>query len=121
MAVATLSLAGCVAVHETLTDRALTCDATPDDLCLAIADLAVREGTVRLDAGRAAPVDFIAVHVGAIDCSNLALQRKATRCWDVEASYPDGFADIPISEPIPLASVSVGVFLRPDGTLAVSP
>jgi hypothetical protein len=117
IAVTAIGLAACTAVNEVLTDRDLICEETPDDLCLRIADLAVRP----LDRAS----EMTVTHVSPADCAMLGhgpnprlvvpdggRQRRlpdATRCWYVEGT--DTINDI---------GFGVWVYERPDGTLAMS-
>jgi hypothetical protein len=119
IAVATFGLTACVAVNETLTDRDLTCEATPDDLCLRVADVAVSDLSGRLDETRANPVTVTTVKVELTDCADIGRERTATRCWRVEATYIDGYSDIPLTAEIIPGEFGAWVYARPDGTLGV--
>lgn len=107
--IATIGLVACVAINEAVTDRDLRCEATPDDLCVRIADLAV-SAAADLDA----QVDMEArktMKVRPIDCSNIGRELTATRCWRVEGGslVDDGFT----------SGFGRWVYERPDGTLGL--
>ncbi len=111
----------CATVSEVVTGRDLTCEATPDDICIRVADLAVRELSVMLQEGRPDAIVMTTVKVGAADCADLdvMVERTATRCWYVEGTYPDGYADIPITSSIAPGSIGTWVYQRPDGSLTL--
>jgi hypothetical protein len=109
LAVSLISLAACVAVNEALTHRDLRCVATPDDLCLRIADFAVRAEDAVLDPSLVRASEMTMIQVKPIDCAEVEHgPNDATRCWLVEGEDPadhSGFGQ--------------WVYERPDGTLGV--
>ena len=110
IAVATLSFAACVQVNEAITDRNLICEATPDDLCLRIADFAVSPAAnIDPEVGEAA---LKAIKVEPTQCKQAGRMRGATRCWRVEAGNP---VDDSITN-----GYGTWVFERPDGTLGLA-
>ncbi len=117
IAVATMGLGACVAVNEVVTERDLACAATPDELCLRIADFFVREAPGEVSTDRAT---VNALQVAPADCEDVEPGLRATRCWWVSGTYTVGFADIPLtSEIVPTDIGMVLVYERLDGTLAV--
>jgi hypothetical protein len=121
--VAALGVAACAAVNEVVTDRDLSCEGMPDDLCVRIADLAAPHIRASLEANRGDKIVIRSVNVEARECPGFhpLLEQSARSCWYVTARFPDGYSDIPITGDIPMGDGWAFVYERPDGRLEVLP
>ena len=102
-----LSSAGCVQVHNMVSDRDLVCRETPDDVCIRVADLGLSRLNVAQQERESGPIPTIQVYLVGCTADQFGVPvPNATRCWMVEATNEHG-------------GIGVGVFERPDGSLRV--
>ncbi len=102
LAVGLVAATGCVAVNESITGRDMTCQDTPEPVCIQIVDFtfATHQGDIDdPDAGR-----ITEILVSPMDC-RFVDDPTAARCWEVEIVQEAG-------------GVGAHIHERADGTLA---
>lgn len=110
----TISLGACASINEVMADRALTCEATSDELCIRIADIAVDGMPGEVSADWAT---VTSANVAPIDCADVERGLQATRCWQVGGTYLVGYADIPLTSEIEPTDFQWIVYERLDGAI----
>ena len=93
----------CVAINEAVTGRDLDCGASPQDICIRVADWAQRSSAGDLRRNFRSGDFTIVVTEG--QCSAGPGQLEIARCWDVLFTDEDG------------RGIGTYVLERPDGTL----
>ncbi len=93
---------GCRDVNQVVTGRQLTCDQTPEDVCIRVADLVA---TLLRDM-RAPTINTMSVKPRTCDGDEVG----DTRCWWIDGTFQDGSEE---------GATSVQVHEHADGALGI--
>jgi hypothetical protein len=88
LALAMIAFGGCAAINSSVTNRDLECQATPDDVCIRVADYAISQLLPEMQR------DTTKIVVAPRPCDPEEKAAGDKRCWSVDGEVNLGLAGV---------------------------